>query len=145
MTFQKHPRIKGKQCSYIEPEIIHQMINDSKEYKKQVKDVEKCYACMERYNPLHYRLKVDAVKNQLIDQFILKFIIKRDIIVNIINKIVKDYWKKNPVFINDYQTWLYFNYTGVDKFSYSKIARAFYVDTGVPPYSIKYRKDNVVV
>ena len=141
MTLQDHPRVKGKKCSYIEPSVIHQLINEDKKFQKQVEGAQKCFSCMERYNPLHYRLKLEAVKNQLIDEFIMKFIIMRDIIVNIINKIIKDYWKKNPVLINDYQSWLYFNYTGVDRFSYSQIARDFYIDTGDPPYTFTIRPE----
>lgn len=141
MTLVKHPRIKGKQCTYIEPEIIHHLLNEDKHFEKQVEGAKKCFSSIQRYNPLHYRLKIDAIKNQLIDEFILKFIIKRDIIVNLINKIVKDYWKKNPVLIDDYQKWLYFNYTGVDKFSYSQIARNFYIDRGVAPYTFTIRQE----
>lgn len=140
-TLIKHPRMIGKSASMIEPAVIHQLINEDTKFQKQVEGAQKCFSSIERYNPLHYRLKIEAVKNQLIDEFIMKFIIKRDIIINIISKLVKDYWKKNPVLINDYQEWLYFNYTGVDRFSYSQIARDFYVDRGVPPYTYTVRQE----
>ena len=125
---------------WIEPEVIHDLINKDSAFLKQVEGAKKEFECIQRYNPLHYKLKIEAIKNKLIDVFIMKFVIKRDIVTKLCSKLIKDYFKKNKSFIKDEMSWLYFNYTGADKFSYSKIARDYYLRTGQEPYKITLKK-----
>lgn len=120
----------------IEPEVIHQLLNEDENFYKQIRHAKKEFACIERYNPLHYKLKIEAIKNQLIDTFIIKYIIKRDIVTKLCSKIIEEYFEKNKSHIKDYMSWIYFNYTGADRF-YSKIARNYYINTGIEPYVIK--------
>jgi hypothetical protein len=43
-------------------------------------------------NKLKKRLKLSALKNQFIDIFLLKFLKRKNIIINIIVKSIKEYW-----------------------------------------------------
>lgn len=147
--------------TYIEPAVIHTLINKDENFQIQMKAVRTSYSCLERYNKQHYRMKVEAVKNKLIDDYICKFVVRRQVIINLTAKLVKKYWselpkkvvidanligkinkamksfwrnKKKPL-ISDYQKWLYLNYKGSDRFLHTKVAYDYYVDTGKEPYS----------
>jgi len=147
--------------TYIEPAVIHTLINKDKNFQIQMKAVRTSYSCLERYNKQHFRMKVEAVKNKLIDDYICKFVVRRQVIINLTAKLVKKYWselpkkvvidanligkinkamksfwrnKKKPL-ISDYQKWLYLNYKGSDRFLHTKVAYDYYVDTGKEPYS----------
>lgn len=146
--------------TYIEPAVIHTLINKDENFQIQMKAVRTSYSCLERYNKQHYRMKVEAVKNKLIDDYICKFVVRRQVIINLTAKLVKKYWselpkkvvidanligkinkamksfwrnKKKPL-ISDYQKWLYLNYKGSDRFLHTKVAYDYYVDTGKEPY-----------
>lgn len=146
--------------TYIEPAVIHTLINKDKNFQIQMKAVRTSYSCLERYNKQHFRMKVEAVKNKLIDDYICKFVVRRQVIINLTAKLVKKYWselpkkvvidanligkinkamksfwrnKKKPL-ISDYQKWLYLNYKGSDRFLHTKVAYDYYVDTGKEPY-----------
>ena len=147
--------------TYIEPAVIHTLINKDKNFQIQMKAVRTSYSCLERYNKQHYRMKVEAEKNKLVDDYICKFVVRRQVIINLTAKLVKKYWselpkkvvidanligkinkamksfwrnKKKPL-ISDYQKWLYLNYKGSDRFLHTKVAYDYYVDTGKEPYS----------
>lgn len=146
--------------TYIEPAVIHTLINKDENFQIQMKAVRTSYSCLERYNKQHFRMKVEAVKNKLIDDYICKFVVRRQVIINLTAKLVKKYWselpkkvvidanligkinkamksfwrnKKKPL-ISDYQKWLYLNYKGSDRFLHTKVAYDYYVDTGKEPY-----------
>ncbi len=148
------------QMTFIEPDVIHTLINKDKNFKNHLESVKNSYSCLARYNKQHYRMKVEAEKNKLIDNYICKFVVRRQIIINLTANLVKKYWKDNPKFVIDpklvgkinramksfwknkkkplisnYQRWLYINYKGSDRFLYSKSSYDFYIDTGKEPYS----------
>jgi len=78
--------------TYIEPAVIHTLINKDENFQIQMKAVRTSYSCLERYNKQHYRMKVEAVKNKLIDDYICKFVVRRQVIINLTAKLVKKYW-----------------------------------------------------
>lgn len=147
--------------THIEPAVIHTLINKDKRFLKSIKEVRNSYSCLERYNKQHYRMKVEAEKNKLVDDYICKFVVRRQVIINLTVKLVEKYWKEQPKkveidpklvgkinramksfwrnkkkpLISNYQRWLYTNYKGSDRFLYTKIDYDFYVDTGIEPYS----------
>ena len=80
--------------TYIEPAVIHTLINKDKNFQIQMKAVRTSYSCLERYNKQHFRMKVEAVKNKLIDDYICKFVVRRQVIINLTAKLVKKYWSE---------------------------------------------------
>lgn len=146
------------QMTYIEPDVIHSLINKDKNFHNHLEAVKNSYSCLARYNKQHYRMKVEAEKNKLIDNYICKYVVRRQVIINLTTNLVKKYWKekveidpklvgkinkaiksfwknKKKPFISNYQRWLYINYKGSDRFRYTKIDYDFYVNTGIEPYS----------
>lgn len=147
--------------THIEPAVIHTLINKDKRFLKRIKEVRNAYSCLERYNKQHYRMKVEAEKNKLVDDYICKFVVRRQVIINLTVKLVEKYWKEQPKkveidpklvgkinramksfwrnkkkpLISNYQRWLYKNYKGSDRFLYTKVDYDFYVNTGIEPYS----------
>ena len=80
--------------TYIEPQVIHTLINKDKNFQLQMKSIRNSYSCLERYNKQHYRMKVSAVKNKLIDDFICKFVVRRQVIINLTANLIKKYWNE---------------------------------------------------
>ena len=117
-------------------------------------------------NKLKQRLKLEATKNQFIDIFLLKFLKRKKIVINIKNKIINDYFKLDydeimkeldklieKPFIDDEvlqkyieknngcphrgkQEYFYFEKEGRDRFKYSKAGLDFYDKTGKEPWKI---------
>tara|TARA_R100000935_G_C2778860_1_gene140824 strand:- start:286 stop:792 length:507 start_codon:yes stop_codon:yes gene_type:complete len=155
------PSKNRPQMTYIEPAVINSLIKRDKNFQKSLKAVLNSYSCLERYNKQHYRMKVEAEKHKLVENYICKFVVRRQVIINLTVKLVKKYWKEQPLkvepnpkligkinramksfwknkkrpLISNYQRWLYTNYKGSDRFIYTKVDYDFYVDTGIEPYS----------
>lgn len=90
------PSKKRPLMTYIEPAVIHTLINKDKRFLKRIKEVRNAYSCLERYNKQHYRMKVEAEKNKLVDDYICKFVVRRQVIINLTVKLVEKYWKEQP-------------------------------------------------
>lgn len=48
------------------------------------------------------KLKLEATKNLIIDNFLFKFLKRKEIVINIKNKMIKDYFKKKEKCSNEY-------------------------------------------
>ena len=90
MSIFNYPVLQTK-ASMIETAVIHDLVNKDKWFLDSLNTAKKNFECIERYNKLHYRLKIEAIKNELVDEFIVKYVIKRDITLKLISKLIKNF------------------------------------------------------